>query len=369
MFPRLNIDLQKLEHNAKFLANLSEKNGLSMAAVTKVFCADSKMVEVLAKQNIAYLADSRLNNIESYPKNRTQKTMLLRLASQSEAKRVVEVCDISLNSELSTIKVLAKEAKALGKTHGIILMVDLGDLREGIYHSNESSLMETAEFIATEKSLNFVGIGVNLTCYGSVLPSYENLSKLCDIAKRFEDKFNIKLPVISGGNSSSLYLLEGSNIKDESGIPPHNPRVPEGINNIRLGEAIICGTETAFGNPMPGLVGDVVTLEAEIIELMEKPSMPEGRRSINAFGEEVEYIDNGIQMRAILAVGRQDANADNLTCLEDGVEVVGGSSDHMIVDVTKAKRSLKVGDTIEFSLSYGAILSSFTSSYVYRNYK
>ena len=354
MYPCLKIDLGKIKHNTSFLVELLKKHGISTAAVTKVFCADAKIVQIVSECGIAYLADSRLENIETYPKNGIP-TMLLRLPSPKEALRVVKTCDISLNSEIATLGELANAADEIGVTHSIVLMVDLGDLREGVYYSNEELLYKTAEFILSKKSLNFIGIGVNLTCYGSVLPTTDNMQKLLTTAKKIEQKFGISLEVISGGNSSSLYLFEKA-------------EMPKGVTNLRLGESIVRGLETAFGNPFGDLETNAITLEAEIIELMEKPSYPEGEIGINAFGEKIHYDDIGIRKRAILGVGRQEVNHENLECVQPGIGIVGSSSDHLIVDVTDSPTRFAVGDVLSFSLSYGAILSCFTSNYVGRRY-
>lgn len=354
MNPRLLIDLGKLAHNASDLCKLCHTHGIGVAAVTKAYCADTPMVEILAQLPVEYLADSRLENIESYPRH-NKRTMLLRLPAPSEAMRTVALCDISLNSELHTIRQLARAAATLGKRHGILVMVDLGDLREGIYCDNEKLLLETIKYILAQKSLRLMGLGVNMTCYGAVLPTWENLTHLCEIAKRVEQQFGVKLPLISGGNSSTLYLLE------EGGVP-------QGINHLRLGEAIFRGIETAYRQPVLNLHTDVVTLEAEIIELQSKPSYPEGIIEKNAFGETVQYVDRGRRIRAIVAVGRQDIDHEGLRCLEPGVEVVGASSDHLIVDVTASASSLSVGGMLHFSLSYGGILRGFTSRYIGRTY-
>jgi len=345
MYPRLIIDLKKFKHNASTLLKLCHSKGVSVAAVTKVFCADPEMVKVLCELDFEFLADSRLENIEAYPKDHNKRTMLLRLPAISEAARVVQSCDISLNSEISTLKALASAAT---KRHGIILMIDLGDLREGIFHENAKLITEAINFIEEQENLLLEGLGVNLTCYGSVLPTNENLQKLCDLAHD-----NVK--IISGGNSSSLYLLE-------------NGKMPSEINNLRLGESIVRGVETAFGKPFPGLEQDVITLEAEIIELMEKPSMPEGQIGINAFGETIQYEDIGIRKRAILAIGRQDMDCEGLECSDPAISVIGSSSDHLIVDVTDSKKSLQVGDILTFKLTYGAILAGFTSKYLKRKH-
>jgi predicted amino acid racemase len=354
MNPRLVINLDKLTHNANFLARLCHRHGVSFAAVTKVFCADPQMVAVLAATAIDFLADSRLENIASYPKTAQQKTMLLRLPNPAQVAKVVQTCDISLNSELYTITKLAEAAKLQNKTHGILLMIDLGDLREGIYYEETDKIMEICKFILSQQSLILEGIGTNLTCYGSVLPSTQNLGNLCKIAEQIEAKFNIKLPIVSGGNSSSLNLLSEG-------------KIPKKVNNLRLGESLVCGLETAYGLPFPGLEQDVVTLEADIIEIANKPSMPEGKTNINAFGEKMTYTDHGRHLRAILAVGRQDTDYEGLKPLDKGVKIIGASSDHLIVDITNAK-PLQIGESLQFSLSYGAVLAGFTSKYMDRIY-
>jgi len=354
MNPRLVIDLKKLRHNAEFLTSLCEKNGLTLAAVTKVFCAEPRMVEVLADLTIQFLADSRMENIASYPKGIAQQTMLLRLPTPEQASDVVRLCDVSLNSEIETINQLGKAASLQGKVHNVVIMVDLGDLREGIYHDKMDEIFELCEIVDKWDFLRLAGIGTNLTCYGSVLPTEENIGKLCNIAEQIEEKFGIKLSIVSAGNSSSLNMLaEG--------------KIPKKANNLRLGESIVCGLETAHGEPFEGLEQDVVTLEATIIEIAKKPSMPEGLTNINAFGEKINYIDRGEHLRAIVAVGRQDIVVDGLTPLNEGVEIVGASSDHLILDISRAA-PLKVGDSLVFSLSYGAVLAAFTSKYVERTF-
>ena len=355
MNPRLIIDLKKLTHNARYLAELCAKQNIHIAAVTKVFCASQPMVEALAALPIKYLADSRLENISAYPAGISQKTMLLRLPSPSMAHDVVANSDISLNSEMFTLGKLADAAASQSKTHGIVLMIDLGDLREGIFHDKHEQIERAVEFVLSKNSLRLEGFGTNLTCYGAVLPTVQNLTTLTDLCYNLSKKYQTEFSILSGGNTSSLYLLE-------------NGIIPKGINHLRFGEAIVRGIEAAYGQPFPGLKLDVVTLEAEIIEIAEKPSHPQGEININAFGEKMIFEDRGIRKRAILAVGRQDTDHEGLTPLMDGVEVVGASSDHLIVDISDAG-PLAVGDCLNFSLSYGGILSGFTSKYVDRVYR
>lgn len=353
MFPRIVIDLNKLKENLDFLTELCHSQGIMTAIVTKVFCADERIVELINASSADMLADSRTQNLEGM---RTDKPrLLLRIGMQSEAERIVTCSEISMQSELSTILSLDAAAKNAGKRHKVILMIDMGDLREGIYNTNYDSILDTAEAVSKAEKLELYGVGVNLTCYGGILPDENNLGGLVRIAERLRKELGEDIPVVSGGNSSTMGLL-----MDHS--------VPKGINHLRLGESFVLGNDTAVGKPVKGLNTDCFKLETEIVELQTKPSKPVGKSGPNAFGEYLEYPDRGLMRRAILAIGRQDVNVDGLTPTDPDVEVIGASSDHMIVNLTNCSREYRVGDTLSFIPDYGALLRLFTSKYVDRAY-
>jgi len=347
MYPRVEVNLNKLKENANFLAKLSEKHGIKIMGVTKCFCAIPELSKALVEGGVEYIADSRIENLIKL-KDLNVKKVLLRIPMQSEAELVVKYSDYSQNSELETLKLLGAKALEIGKIHKVILMVDLGDLREGIWPEDVDGFV--AEAIKIE-GIKIVGFGVNLTCYGGVIPDENNLGRLVEIAKKMQEKYNLDLEIISGGNSSSLYLLLEN-------------RLPKGINNLRFGEALLLGRETAFGNFVDGLHKDVFILRAEIIELKEKPSVPIGNIGMDAFGQKPHFEDKGIMKRAIVAMGRQDIDPSGLIPLDQAISIVGASSDHTILDVTHSKREYKVGDTVEFVMEYGALLRAMTSEYV-----
>ncbi len=351
MYPQLLINAEKLTQNVRVLTDKCHAKGLTVMGVSKVFCADSKISACYANGGVDFFADSRivnLANLASFP----QPKVLLRLPSISEAQNVVRYVDISLNSEIATITALNQEAAIQGKTHKIILMIDLGDLREGIWPTDFDA---TVTAILALKNIEIYGVGVNLTCYGGVVPKNENLSQLVTFAKRLQDQYGVVVSMVSGGNSSSLYLLD----------QPEGQGLPEGINNLRLGEALVLGRETAYGDVIEGTFQDAFQLVAEIIELKEKPSIPIGEIGMDAFGNKPTFEDKGLRKRAILSVGRQDVNVSNLIPVDSRIEIIGASSDHLIMDVTDAP-GLEVGDTVTFNLEYGALLSLATSPYVRR---
>jgi len=346
-YPCLEVNLSKVTHNTEVISKLCRELDITIAGVSKVYCAEKPIVEAMLKGGIELIADSRIENLVKLEEVKCKK-MLLRLAMESEADLVVKHADISLNSELDTIKRLSSEAKAQNKEHGIILMVDLGDLREGVL---ETEVIDIAREILNLENISLLGIGTNLTCYGGVIPDEDNLGTLVKIKEQIKEQLGHELEIVSGGNSSSLYLAL-------------NGRMPKGINQLRIGEAIVLGRETAYGEDVPGCFRDCFIIKGEIVEIKYKPSVPKGKIGMDAFGKTPHFEDRGIIKRAIVALGRQDINNDGLFPLDNNIEVLGASSDHLILDITHSERDYKVGEVVEFNVDYGCLLKSMTSPYI-----
>ena len=348
MFPRLVIDLEKLWHNGRKLCEKAAQNGLTdLAFVTKSFCALPEMVAALECLPNPYLADSRIENLANYPETHKQK-ILLRLPMLSQCEQVVRHADISFCSEGQTLTALNAAAKAQGKTHKVVLMVDMGDLREGVFFQDVEGVLALARQAEQAENLILHGMGFNVTCYGSIIPTQQTMDDFRAIVEQVEAAIGRKLDFVSCGNSSSVYLLDQADFK--------------GFNNLRLGESLLLGRETAYGADLPDLYQDVLTLEAEVVEVKEKPSYPIGKIGVNAFGQTVEYVDKGDRVRAIAAIGQQDIDCGGLTPRTPGMEIFGASSDHLLLDVTDAP--VKLGDTVRFGVDYSAALRAFTSPYV-----
>ena len=351
MFPRVVIDKKKLFQNAKVIVDMAKAQNIDVFVVTKVHSADIELAKVCLEAGAIGVADSRIQNLEKLSALPCDK-VLLRLPMHDEVDDVVKYADISFNSELSTIALLDSAASKAGKKHRIVVMFDLGDLREGF-------LPEEVDVVIPEilKCQNIVieGIGVNLTCYGGVIPTEDNLGELTAIAQHIETTYHIKLNIVSGGNSSSLYLLE-------------NGKMPSGINNLRVGEGVVLGREAAYGEQIKGTADDAFILEAQIIEYKTKNSIPRGLIGMDAFGGKPVFEDKGMIKRGIVAIGRQDVDHLTLIPVDDRIEIIGASSDHMIMDFTGAQEDYKVGDIVKFKMEYGAMLNLFTSEYVDRYY-
>lgn len=346
-YPKVVAFPEKLEQNAQTILSWCRKANVDVTFVGKCITQDPALLPHILNAGMVCLADSRLENLATAQTNLPK--LLLRIGMPDTADEIVSVADISLQSEMATILELARAAEKCGRRHKVILMIDLGDLREGILYTNHTELLETAAAVVRSSSLELYGIGTNLTCYGSIMPDEKNLGILCDLANMLREHFQIPLPVVSGGNSSSLALLRSGTM-------------PTGVTNLRIGEALLLGTDTSTGKKFPELWDDAFILEAQLVEIKEKPSFPIGTRSVDAFGKEREYQDLGIRRRGILAVGRQDLPVEEMIPMQEGMFIVGGSSDHTIVDLGDIPA--QVGDVLQFKLTYGGLLGTYTSKYV-----
>lgn len=348
MYPRLEINIDKLKNNVRILHDICQTYNIDMAMVTKSYCAIPQVVEELCEEYVDYIADSRIENLKNLSHINLPK-ILLRIPMLSEVEEVIKYSDISFNSEMKTIYSLNEEAKKQDIVHKIVVMVDLGDLREGYF--KEEDLFNSIEEILRLSNIELYGIATNLTCYGAIIPSYNNLGRLANLAKEIESKYQINLQFVSGGNSSSIDLMMSGNI-------------PKGINNLRLGEAIVLGRETAYGKNLKGTYQDAFKLVCEIVELKEKPSLPIGEVGVDAFGNKPVYEDKGIIKRAIVAIGKQDIDITSIHPIDSQIEILGASSDHMILNISECDKEYNIGDKVEFSIKYGALVSTCTSKYV-----
>ena len=198
MYPRLVFDLSKVKQNLDTISNLVKKGGCSLMIVTKSFCADRRMAELIAAHpGVDYFADSRIQNIKNYC-DLPKETVLLRLPQPWEVEEVVRYADISFNSEISTIRLLNEEAAKQDRIHRIVLMIDLGDLREGLFFRERDTIYETVEEILKLSNIQLFGLGVNLTCYGAIIPKHDNLSILVQLAEDIRARYNLELPMVSG---------------------------------------------------------------------------------------------------------------------------------------------------------------------------
>ena len=347
--PFLTIDLNKIEHNARTIVSLCKQYGIEVAGVTKATCGHPDVAGAMLRGGVVALADSRLENIRRLKQAGIDAPyILLRLPPLSAVEDVIDTVDISLNSELTVLNGLSAAAQRAGKVHDVILMVDLGDLREGIWPDDLIPVVEEANKFP---GIRIKGLGANLACFGGVFPTEGNMNQLVKYATVIEQRCNFRVESISGINSSGLTLIASGSM-------------PGRINHARIGEAILLGRETIRRDPWPDTYQDAFILHAEVLELKQKPSVPVGERGEDAFGQQPYFEQRGEIQRALLNVGREDIDVDGITSLDERLAILGASSGYLAVDVTAAAGSVRVGETIPFSLNYGALLAAMSSEYV-----
>ena len=342
-YPLLEISIGKFVHNATEILSRCAAQGISVAGVVKGYAAFPELASALSRCGASQLASSRIRHLAELRRaGLPGPYMLLRIPMISELRDVVDLADYSLQSDLRTLRALQSECLAQNKKHKVILMADLGDLREGFWHADE--LVQACVEVEEELSMvELAGVGTNLGCYGAIQPTPEKMHELLGIARRVEAAIGRKLEIVSGGATSSYTLV-------------HWNTMPEGINHLRIGEGISLAYDLPVDwgiEDMDYLYQDVYTLKAQVIEVREKPSYPQGTFCIDAFGGKPVFTDRGVRKRALVAVGRADvADIHRLMPRAAGIEVLGGSSDHTILDVENYPGELRAGDIVEFDLNY-----------------
>lgn len=344
--PRVEVDLDKVEQNTRVLVDRLAPRGVRVTGVTKAALGSPGIGAAMLAGGATGLGDSRVANLvrlaglEGSP-SRT----LIRSPMLSQAGSVVREATTSLNTDRTVLDALDTAAGRLRRVHGVVLMVELGDLREGIAVAD---VLDAAAHVLDRPSLRLIGLGANLACQNGVVPDDTNMAVLSRLAEEVEAAHGITLTVVSGGNSANLdWVATTADVGR--------------VDDLRLGEAILLGTEPLHRTLIPGLHGDAFRLVAEVIDVRDKPAQPWGARAQTAFGEHPVRTGTGTLRQAIVALGRQDTTADGLTPPE-GISVLGMSSDHLVLDV--GDHAVAVGDEIAFGLGYGALVGAMTSPFV-----
>ena len=327
-YPRCVINLNHLEDNVRAAIRRCNHVGIDVTGVIKGANGAPEVAKAYVEGGIGSLATSRLEQIETLIAAGIKVPLtLVRIPMMSEVDDVVRLTDTSLNTEPTVLRALNEAAAKQEKIHNVILMHDVGDLREGFWDVKEA--VDTALLIEKElKNLYLQGVGTNVGCYGSVEPTVETLEKLVVVAKEIEAAIGRKLDIVSGGASSSLMR-----VWDED--------MPEGINHLRLGgEMMLAYTnQMVYGYDMSEFHRDTFRLDAEIEEIKMKPS--EG-------GTMRKY--------AVLNVGTSDyCNVTSIMPQDESIHLVASYDDCTVFDVQDSPIHYNVGDIVSFDLRYGAM--------------
>ena len=353
MYPLLTINLGHLRENVRTMKRLCGEHGIRITGITKCFTGDPKIARIYLEEGLGILGDSRVDNLERLSGLEAEK-WLIRPPMLSEIERLVRFADVSLNSEISVIRAISEEAVRQGRKHKVVLMADLGDIREGYIDYEE--LKRTAVEADKLPNVEVGGVGVNLTCFSFIQHDTEKLLKLTSIADDVSEAIGRKVEYVSGGNSAALDLMLRGGI-------------PAGVNNLRLGESLLFGKERARYQYLPGTHKDVFMLQCEIVELKEKPSLPWGTVGVDSYGRRPEFTDRGPKrLKAVCALGKQDFDPETTVPADPKMILLGASSDHLMLDLTDADGEFHVGDPVTLQLGYFSTMRAFTSDFVKKVY-
>lgn len=333
------------------VVNWYGKKGIKITPVTKGVCGSTQIAALFSQHDIHSIGDSHIQNIKKIRKAGIDaKFLLLRAPMLHETEDCISLTDLCLISELAVVKRLNECAAKYEIIYSIILMIELGDLREGILSSEVDHYVRR---IKKFRNIRLAGIGSNLVCLNGIKPTSENMEQLSSIAKHIQEKFSCKLDIVSGGNSANYQW--GKNVED-TGL----------INHLRIGESILLGSDPISQSKIQGLESNAFILEAEVIESKKKMSMPVGIPTFTAFGDIPVIKDEGKMNRAILAIGMQDLDIKGCEPLEDGISIIGATSDHLVV--SSNNRLLTIGEIVRFNVTYRALLRLMVSPYVEKYY-
>ncbi len=353
----VTLDFKKLKSNFDYLNTLFKRNNIEWSVVTKILSGNKLYLTELLKLNISQISDSRVSNLKMIKSINPQiETIYIKPPAKRSVSGVVKYADISMNTEFATIKLLSDEAKKQGKIHKVMIMIELGELREGVMGED---FMAFYESVFKLKNIRVVGIGTNLSCLYGVLPNHDKLIQLSLYEQLIEAKFNREIEFVSGGSSVTIPLI-------------FQNLLPRGINHFRVGETLFLGTDVYNNKPFKKMHSDAFRLYSEIIELIEKPMVPEGNLTANVEGEEIEFDPLNIgetSKRAIIDIGLLDVEVNHLESVDKTIKLAGASSDMIVIDLGDNKKNYKVGDLIEFKLDYMGTLRILNSKYIGKRLK
>lgn len=326
---------------------LCASRGITVSGVTKCVRGEPAVARAMLDAGCTGLADSRLDNVRRLrDAGLDAEILLLRLPALSEVDEVVALCDASLVSETETARALSAAATRQGTTHGVLLMVENGDRREGLLAEDAAAAALEVENL---EGIELRGIGTVLNCLCGVLPTRRHHEDFVGVLHRVEAALGRRLTTVSGGCTGDLHLVRDGTL-------------PARVNHLRVGQAILTGSDFTTWAELPIPFVDAFKVYAEVIEVKCKPSAPGGSCGPDAFMRVREWPDEGVRRRAILAMGDIDLSTASLKPSQAGVRPVGASSHHFVVDVTEVDPPTRLGDELEFVALYPAVSTGWSSS-------
>ncbi len=356
----LEIRTKKILSNIEKISDYLSNKNISWTLVTKILSGNKEILkEILISDIIKQthsIGDSRISNLKAIKKIKPDIiTIYIKPPAIRYIKDVVTYADISLNTSKETVMALNDEAKRQGKIHKIIIMIEMGELREGIIGDNIISFYRQ---IFDLPNIFVEGIGTNLGCMYGIEPTFDKIVQLSLYKQFLEALFKKDIPLMSAGTSITLPLVSSK-------------KYPPGANHFRIGEAAFLGVSPLNGKRFRNLSNNVFVFYGNIVEMEKKSMIPDGKISEGSVGhiaEDIENIEESKSNRAILDFGILDVDPDKMESLNKNISFMGTTSDMTVYDV-KDKKTLsgkhyKVGSRIRFKPSYIAVARLMNSRFI-----
>lgn len=342
----------ELRHNFEFLDKLFKQNNVKWGITTKLLCGSKGFLEEVINLGIGEVHDSRISNLKVIKEiDPDTITIYIKPPPKDAIPDVVRYADISLNTELSTLHELSDEAMRQDRVHKVIIMIEMGDLREGVMRDD---LLNFYEKVFQLPGIEVVGLGTNLNCLHGVMPDGDKLIQLALYKQIIELRFKKEIPLVSGGTTVTIPLLLRN-------------QLPIGVNHFRVGEALFFGKNLFTDGLIEGMSDQVMELYTQIIEISEKPIVPMGELGANPQGRTTQIAEDDYgktSYRAIIDIGVLDIQPDYLIPVNEDIKILDASSDMLILDVGTNPEGYKVGDMIRFKLKYMGALGLMSSDYI-----
>lgn len=347
----IELNENSLKKNYHFLKRAFEKNNKHWGVVVKLLCGNKTYLEAVARLNPEEIHDSRMSNLEKMKEIAPNiQRVYIKPPPINSVRRLVHCADVSFNTHIRTIRKINEEAGKIGTIHKILIMVELGDLREGVMGED---LISFYQEVFELPNIEVIGIGANLNCLNGILPSYDKLVQLSLYKELLNARFGSHVQWVSSGSSITYPLIS-------------RKQVPKGCNHFRIGETLFFGNDIYEQKPIKHMKQDVFTLYAEVIEVRQKPMAANGEQGSNLLGETPEIEPEWVGeegLRVILDVGVLDVSPTDLVPFDPDVEVLGSSSDMMVVHLKK-EREIRLGEMFRFRPNYTGVLSLMNSEYI-----
>jgi predicted amino acid racemase len=358
----LKVNLPAINENIERLNALMQKYKKQWSLVVKVLGSHRdtfvKLLQSSALSEVHSLGASHWHTLKLIKELDPEKrTLFIKPPAISNLKNIIKYADISFNSSASTIQSLNDEAGKRGIIHKIIVAVEMGELREGIHRDR---LVEFYERIFNLPNIEVIGLGTNLGCMHGIRPTFDKLIQLTLYKQIIEYKFHRSLPLVSGGSSIALPLLEID-------------KVPEEMNHFRIGEAAFLGTSPFYNKRFDDLRTDTFEFETNILEIYKKENIPDGEITDAAIGNTVLektdikdsiLFDSGRSFKAVCDFGMLDVNANHLKPFNDKVKFFGNTSDMTVFDMGEEHPGVRTGDVLRFQPDYTAVANLMLAKYV-----